>query len=114
MSTRNFHEVHGLQLDPETRCLHWHGPTDILAIKFRCCNLYYACYECHAALADHPAETWPQSEFSTKATMCGACRSELTIEEYLNSGARCPRCGAQFNPRCALHHHLYFEIPPGA
>jgi uncharacterized CHY-type Zn-finger protein len=111
MSVTSPAEVYGLDLDPQTRCLHWHGPTDILAIKFRCCNKYYACYECHTALAGHPAEPWPHSEFATKATMCGACRTVLTIDEYLKSGARCPNCGAPFNPRCALHHHLYFEMP---
>jgi uncharacterized CHY-type Zn-finger protein len=111
MSIEKAPEVYGLQLDAQTRCAHWHGPTDILAIKLRCCNKYYACYECHAALAGHPAQIWPQSEFATKATLCGACRTELTTREYLDSGGRCPHCAAQFNPRCALHHYLYFEIP---
>jgi uncharacterized CHY-type Zn-finger protein len=34
----------------------------------------------------------------------------LTIRQYLNCQAVCPACWARFNPRCALHYHLYFEI----
>jgi len=104
-------EIHGLQVDPQTRCAHWHGPSDILAIKFRCCNKYFSCYECHAALSDHLAQPWPAKEFSELAALCGACRNELTIQQYLDSNARCPNCSAAFNPHCALHHHLYFEMP---
>jgi len=38
------------------------GPTDIVAIQMRCCGLFYACKDCHLALADHPIAVWPQSE----------------------------------------------------
>jgi uncharacterized CHY-type Zn-finger protein len=34
----------------------------------------------------------------------------LAIRQYLNCQAACPGCGARFNPRCALHYHLYFEM----
>ncbi len=104
-------EVLGLALDAATRCQHWHGPTDIIAIRMACCNKYYACYECHAALAGHAAQPWPASAFDTAAVLCGACGAELTIRGYLDCGNRCPGCAAEFNPRCALHHHLYFEVP---
>jgi uncharacterized CHY-type Zn-finger protein len=29
-------EVRGINLDPQTRCEHYHGPTDIIAIKMKC------------------------------------------------------------------------------
>ena len=45
--------VKGVDLDPETRCRHYHGPTDVVALKFKCCGEYYACKDCHAELADH-------------------------------------------------------------
>jgi len=52
--------VHGVGLDDETRCVHYHGPTDIVAIRHKCCGDYYACKDCHDALAGHPMEAWPE------------------------------------------------------
>jgi uncharacterized CHY-type Zn-finger protein len=121
-------KVHGLDLDAQTRCRHYHGPTDIIAIKMKCCGKYYACKDCHEAEAahaidashpieashsieaSHPIEVWPRHEWHTKAILCGACQSELTITQYLESHSRCPSCNARFNPRCANHHHFYFEV----
>ena len=104
--------VHGLDLDPQTRCLHYHGPTDIIAIKMKCCGLYYACKDCHIALAGHPIEVWLQSEWLQPAILCGACRTELAISQYLQCESRCPACQAAFNPSCRNHHHFYFQPPP--
>ena len=101
--------VHGLNLDPESRCLHYHGPTDIIAIRMRCCGFYYACKDCHLALADHPIEVWPRSHWDAAAILCGACRHELSIRDYLSSGHQCPACNAAFNPACRNHYRLYFE-----
>ena len=106
----NLPEVRGVNLDPETRCGHWAGPTDIVAIKMKCCGVYYACKDCHAALAGHPVKVWPQSEWNEKAILCGACGAELTIHQYLRSGNSCPNCRGQFNPGCRNHYHLYFEF----
>jgi uncharacterized CHY-type Zn-finger protein len=105
-------EVRGLDLDSQTRCFHYHGPADIIAIKMKCCGIYYACKDCHAAFASHPLEPWPQSEWHTEAVLCGSCRSELTISAYLQSNSRCPRCQAAFNPRCRSHYPLYFAVSP--
>ena len=99
--------VLGDVVDDQTRCVHWNGPTDIVAMKFVCCDEYYPCFECHAS-AGHPAELWPRSRFGEPAVLCGVCRSELTVDEYL-AASDCPRCSAPFNPGCALHYHLYFE-----
>ena len=102
-------EVRGLELDPQSRCAHWRSPLDIVALKMRCCGVYYACRDCHDALADHPAQVWPTAERETPAVLCGACGAELSIAAYLACDDRCPACAAPFNPGCKLHRHLYFE-----
>jgi uncharacterized CHY-type Zn-finger protein len=77
----------------------------------KCCGVYYACKECHEALAGHPIEVWPQSEWDQPAILCGACGRELSIEAYMHSGSKCPLCGADFNPACRNHYSFYFAAP---
>jgi len=105
-------EVRGLSLDAQTRCVHWAGPRDIVAIKMKCCGVYYACKDCHDALAGHALQPWPQSEWDTRAILCGACGHELTIREYFDCADTCLACGAGFNPGCRRHHHFYFDAAP--
>ncbi|HEY3637489.1 MAG TPA: CHY zinc finger protein [Rhizomicrobium sp.] len=104
--------VRGIDLDAQTRCAHYHLPVDIVAIRMRCCDTYYACKDCHDALAGHPLEPWPRSEWSRHAILCGACRTEMSVADYLGCGDACPHCGSAFNPGCRLHHHYYFEAAP--
>jgi uncharacterized CHY-type Zn-finger protein len=101
-------DVRGLHLDRQTRCAHYHSSLDIIAIKMKCCGVYYACKDCHIALADHAISVWPRGEFHQHAVLCGTCGRELTIHEYLQCDSRCPHCRAAFNPACAHHHHCYF------
>ena len=101
--------VAGVEVDVQTRCAHWHSPLDVVAIKMKCCGVYYACKDCHDALAGHATEVWPRAEWNEKAILCGACGAQLTINQYLDSGDRCPSCGAGFNLGCRHHHHFYFE-----
>ena len=103
-------DVRGVGLDPQTRCAHYHARLDIVALKLRCCDTYYACRECHDELAEHQAEVWPAEDWDEKAILCGACGSEMSIREYLGCGDACPVCAAPFNPGCRTHHHLYFEV----
>src|SRR5580693_9875825 len=91
--------VHGINLDPPTRCEHYHGPTDIIAIKMKCCGVYYVA-----------TEVWPENEWSQKAILCGACGLELTIRQFMESEFRCPACRSQCNAGCRNHYHLYFEV----
>lgn len=101
--------VKGKAIDEQTRCVHYHSPLDIIAIKMKCCGTYYPCIHCHEEDAGHTAELWPQTAFDTAAVLCGACKQELTITQYLQSNYSCPFCAAAFNPRCSNHNHLYFE-----
>jgi len=101
-------EVRGIDLDSETRCAHWRSPLDIVAIKMKCCGVYYACKDCHDVLAGHAIETWRGSERDTLAVLCGACGAEMSIGRYLGCADACPSCGAGFNPGCRSHHHFYF------
>ena len=102
-------EIYGVDVDAETRCAHWHSPLDMIAIEFKCCRRWYPCFDCHSAMADHDAVAWPRSEFSAKAILCGGCGDQLSIDEYLACGNKCPECDAAFNPGCAKHYGLYFE-----
>jgi uncharacterized CHY-type Zn-finger protein len=105
-----FPHVHGVNVDPQTRCEHYHGPADIVAIKMKCCGLYYACKDCHLTLADHSIAVWPESEWGEQAIFCGACGAMLTILQYMQSDSRCLACQAEFNPGCRNHYHCYFQI----
>lgn len=102
-------EVRGIDVDAQTRCAHYNSPRDVVAIKMRCCGEYFACKECHDALAGHALEPWPRGERESVAVLCGACGSELTIARYLENADRCPACGASFNPNCREHHAYYFR-----
>jgi|SRR5690349_8605552 uncharacterized CHY-type Zn-finger protein len=104
--------VLGRTVDDQTRCLHYHGPTDVIAIRFACCGAYYPCFECHHEAADHPARQWPAGRCDEKAILCGVCGTELTIATYQSVPA-CPSCDARFNERCRLHWPLYFDPPAG-
>jgi uncharacterized CHY-type Zn-finger protein len=101
--------VLGKTVDTETRCVHYHSEKDIIAIKFYCCNKYFPCYQCHNELSDHTGTVWPKTRFDEKAVLCGTCKTELSIKQYLNSNSICPSCASNFNPGCTNHHHLYFE-----
>ena len=103
--------VYGRAVDGQTRCVHWHGPLDVVALRLPCCDRFYPCRRCHDECADHPARRWPASASDEVVAVCGVCGTQMTAAEYLRATG-CPRCGTPFNPRCALHRDLYFE--PGA
>jgi len=104
-------EVRGIGVDAQTRCAHYNSPVDVIAIKMKCCRAYFACKECHDALADHQLEPWPHDKQAERAVLCGVCGAELTIANYLESATHCPMCNASFNPRCREHHEYYFSAP---
>jgi uncharacterized CHY-type Zn-finger protein len=114
--------VHGLNVNSTSGCEHYHSELDIIAIKFKCCGLYWACCVCHQngntntkanhPTANHAIERWEHHEFNTMAILCGCCGIELTINQYLNCNSFCPNCNAAFNSRCRLHWHQYFDLDP--
>lgn len=101
-------EVKGNTVDEQTRCTHYYSQLDVIAIKFKCCNTYYPCFYCHEETASHKAEVWTKDEFDTKAILCGVCKQEMTIREYMASNYQCPHCSSNFNPKCSNHNHFYF------
>jgi uncharacterized CHY-type Zn-finger protein len=101
--------VLGIALDAQTRCMHYKQPNDVIAIKMKCCDEYYACKDCHDALTGHVSAVWPRSEWNQLAVLCGVCGTELTIQQYMGCANQCPACSAQFNPGCRNHYHFYFE-----
>jgi uncharacterized CHY-type Zn-finger protein len=101
--------VCGIDPDCQTRCAHYNSTLDIIAIKMKCCGLYYACKDCHIALANHAIEVWPRDEWDKPAVLCGACGTELSIRQYLECSNECPACQARFNPGCRNHYHFYFQ-----
>jgi uncharacterized CHY-type Zn-finger protein len=102
--------VHGTLVDEQTRCTHYHSTLDIIAIKMKCCNKYYACIHCHNEAEKHAIEVWTKQEHNEKAILCGNCNNELTINTYLNCENVCPSCSSNFNPKCSNHYHFYFEV----
>jgi uncharacterized CHY-type Zn-finger protein len=100
--------VSGIAVDAETRCAHYHGRSDVIALKFRCCGEWFSCFECHSQFAKHTVQVWPPADFDARAVLCGGCGHQLTVREYLDCGSACPQCRREFNPGCANHNHLYF------
>ncbi|QLG64344.1 hypothetical protein HUG12_20930 (plasmid) [Halorarum salinum] len=101
--------VHGVEIDPETRCAHYDTGRDVIALRFGCCGEFYACFRCHDAVAGHDSEPWPRDRFDEPAVLCGACGAALAVGGYRQCEYSCPRCDAAFNPGCADHEDLYFE-----
>ena len=101
--------LRGVDVDAQTRCAHWHGRTDVVALQCACCETFYPCHACHHATTGRRFQPWPLARLDEPAVLCGACRSLLTPEAYLASGDTCPACGTAFNPGCRAHRDLYFE-----
>jgi len=106
---KNSQDVRGIDVDAQTRCAHYRLPVDVIAIKMKCCGIFYACKDCHDALAGHAIRVWPRAEWDERAILCGMCSHVLTIHEYLRCNNLCPRCSTPFNPGCRSHYHFYFE-----
>lgn len=47
----NLIRLGGSIIDVNTRCIHYHTNLDIIAIKFKCCDIYYPCYKCHEEIS---------------------------------------------------------------
>lgn len=107
--------IQGKLVDGQSRCVHWHSPLDVIALKFKCCEQYYACYSCHDELTTHLVERYDiLKNKDEKVIICGVCKTELTFEDYsvgdnCETDLSCRNCEAKFNPGCKLHYDLYFK-----
>lgn len=102
----------GLFVDEYTRCEHYHTDLDIIALKFKCCNAYYPCYQCHEQLVTHETQKFNVSAHSEELViLCGYCKLELTFSQYSKSDpVECMNCHKPFNCGCKAHYNLYFEM----
>lgn len=97
--------IFGIDLDSQSRCVHYHGSNDIVALKCQACQKYYACYHCHDEMEGHAFMATDASE--AFPVICGACHSFLSKKEY--DLKICPNCQNPFNPECAKHSSIYFN-----
>lgn len=97
-------------VDAETRCAHYANERDVVAIRFACCDAYYPCFRCHAAVTDHDPGSIPTAEFTDPGVLCGVCGGALSVRSYLDCKDECPACGVAFNPGCAAHYDCYFDV----
>jgi uncharacterized CHY-type Zn-finger protein len=103
-------KIYGKLIDENTRCIHYNSLQDIIAIKLKCCNKYYACIHCHNELEEHEPIVWEKDEFENTAIICGFCAAEITIKNYFECDNVCPACKSLFNPKCSNHYHFYFKV----
>lgn len=102
--------LRGLRVDSKTRCEHYDGPRDVIALRFPCCEVYYPCFKCHRATTNHKSARWPRERRHEPAVLCGVCGNTMTATAYLRTQHTCPHCRADFNPSCAAHHDRYFSF----
>lgn len=95
-------DIHGIDVDAEGRCAHWHSEVDVVANTCGRCGKLWACSLCHDAMADHG---FSAVDKRLPSVVCGVCGTRMTFEQY---GDRCPGCGHEFNPSCVLHESTYF------
>ncbi|MDW3648542.1 MAG: CHY zinc finger protein [Bacteroidia bacterium] len=116
-STHSFSEiliggqrVQGLELDSQSRCVHWNSELDIVALRMPEDEAFYACYECYEAIHHTLPPRWKKEDFEeAKSILCGQCGTVMSVRTYLDSKNHCPSCKSSFNPGCAKHYHFYFE-----
>ena len=99
--------IRGGNPDARGRCEHYRSERDVVANRCATCREYWACHACHSELADHPFGRMPLDD--PAAVMCGACGHEMGYAVYSRVAA-CPSCRHPFNPGCAAHASLYFEV----
>lgn len=103
-------KILGVDVDPQSRCAHWHSAVDVVAMRFKCCRKFLGCRTCHDTVDGHSAELWdPMADPDEVVALCGVCHSEFTLTDYLPTRDVCPKCRAAWNPGCVGHRHLYFK-----
>lgn len=100
-------KIYGRLTDKQGRCIHYHSVLDVIANKCAICGKFYSCYKCHNEKETHAFGAVDPDE--PNSVMCGVCGSQFSYTEYSQMGSKCRVCGANFNPRCALHKCIYSE-----
>jgi uncharacterized CHY-type Zn-finger protein len=75
--------VRGVAVDGATRCAHYRTDRDVVAIRFACCDAFYACFDCHATVTDHDAGRLPADRLDEPSVRCGACGTVHAARTYL-------------------------------
>lgn len=96
--------IHGIDLDQDGRCMHYHTENDVVALACAQCHRYFACYQCHDAIMTHK---FAPADPTAKSVMCGVCHQTMNYQDY--SQNECPNCHHAFNPKCVRHQDIYFE-----
>lgn len=113
-TTGNQVKLAGRLVDNHTRCSHYHTVKDIIALKFKCCGIYWPCYQCHLEIsACQATQRYSTEELKFQSMfviLCGQCYNELTFDEYNRNTYKCIYCDSEFNPGCLLHYDLYFDL----
>lgn len=102
--------LRGVRVDAATRCAHYDGLRDVIAIRFACCEVYYPCFKCHRETTGHEPTRWPRDRRHEPAVLCGVCGHAMAAVTYLKANHTCPHCGVDFNSGCAAHHDRYFAF----
>ncbi|GAB3943045.1 CHY zinc finger protein [Corynebacterium tapiri] len=96
----------GVGLDAHGRCTHYASLLDVALNLCGTCDAYFSCHRCHEQLCDHP---FGRLEVEHPAAVaCGVCGHTMSLEIYRKKA--CPQCGQAFNPACAGHEHLYWQV----
>ncbi|CCC41363.1 CHY zinc finger protein [Haloquadratum walsbyi] len=66
----------GVSVDAETRCAHWTGPSDVIALRFGCCEVFSPCYRCHLAVVAHAQTTQLLSSVRSPNDRNDLCHTE--------------------------------------
>ncbi|WP_165242768.1 CHY zinc finger protein [Corynebacterium lizhenjunii] len=100
--------IHGA-IDGQGRCEHWHSEVDVVANRCATCGMWWACSLCHTQASDHAFGPMP---LDAPAAACGVCGLQMDYRAYRQAQQKhcCPGCGHGFNPGCALHTEIYFQL----
>src|SRR5215831_18222803 len=71
--------VRGISVTEQTQCVHYQSEVDVVAVRFKCFDAFYACIRCHEELADPRrclgARASVRQMQSTAAAAAVRCRS---------------------------------------
>src|SRR5260370_38542384 len=100
--------VHGVSVNQQTQCAHYHSERDVVAVQFKCCDTFYACIDCHNELAGHTPLVWGKDARKTPAVLCGKCQNTMSISADLDCRGFSPLRGTAFNPGGSRHGAPHF------